>query len=112
MSEIGQKIIAETRKVAAETPGFVYRGLCQYVDGGRPACLIGHALWNLGLIDETLEHLSVNDDAVRFVTNHLDIALDEAEESWLNLAQSRQDNGFPWGTSVVRADERWKTSLS
>jgi hypothetical protein len=105
MSELGQKLIAEVRAVAAETPGLVYRGLCQYVYGGRPACLIGHALWNLGLIDETLEHRSVNDDGVRFIANHLDIALDDAEETWLALTQSGQDNGAPWGTAVANADE-------
>lgn len=105
MSEIGQKLIAETRKVATEKPDFVYEGVCQYVDGGEPACLIGHALWNLGLIDESLEFRSVNDDGVRFVANHLGIALDDAEESWLLRTQSRQDNGLPWGAAVVYADE-------
>lgn len=105
MSEIGQKLIEETRKVAAERSDFVYQGFCQYVDGGKPACLIGHALWNLGLIDESLEFRGVNEDGVRFITNHLDIALDDAEESWLTSAQSGQDHGISWGMSVVRADE-------
>lgn len=105
MSEIGQKLIAETRKVATENPDFVYEGVCQYVDGGKPACLIGHALWNLGLIDEALERQSVNDDGVRFITNHLEIALDDSEESWLTRTQSGQDNGISWGMSVVHADE-------
>lgn len=105
MSEIGQKLIAETRKVAAERSDFVYQGFCQYVDGGKPACLIGHALWNLGLIDESLEFRSVNEDCVRFVANDLNIALDDSEEDWLMNTQSGQDHGTSWGMSVVRADE-------
>lgn len=106
MSELGQKIIAETRKVAAERPEFVFKDWCQYVADGQPACIMGHALWNLGLVGPTLEGHAINEDGLDQILDHLDLAIDEPEREWLLCAQEQQDCEYPWGEAVAYADER------
>src|SRR6185437_3695800 len=91
---------AETRKVAEANPDFVFEGDCQYVQDGKPACLIGHALWNLGLIDADLESRSYNDDGVDMIKQRLNIDIDDDEEIWLAEAQSAQNRRRPWGEDI------------
>lgn len=106
MSDLGQQIIEETCKVAKANPSFVYDGDCIYVRDDQPACLIGHALWNLGLIDISLGHHVVNSCGVSRVAEFLKIPLDDAEEYWLTEAQSAQDEGDTWGDAIERANDR------
>lgn len=103
MSEKGAAIIAAIREVAAESPDFVYKGMCQYVVNGQPGCLVGHALWRLGLIDEGIERYNTND--LKIKAFDLAWAFDRAELAWLGHVQNRQDRGAPWGVAVKDADE-------
>lgn len=111
MSELGKKIIAEVRKVAAEKPDFEYRGVCRYVVDAQPGCLVGHALWNLGLIDEDFERHPANDEDVDYVAEYLAYKrnvcddFDSQELDWLSRAQHTQDDKTPWGECVALADE-------
>ena len=115
MSEFGQKLIEETRRVAAERADFVFDGDCLYVCDGEPACLLGHALWNLGVIDSALEisyiHISAgerlgsnNNVAIRDLADKLGLCMDESEFAWLEDAQWAQDVGRSWGYAVAYAD--------
>lgn len=105
MSEIGKQIIQAVRDVAAAKPEYVYKGLCFYVLDGCPACLIGQALWNLGLISAAIEYRSGNRGGVEEMFEDLGIAVDPDEQTWLELAQDAQDSEKPWGESVRRADD-------
>lgn len=107
MSEFGQQLIEETKKVAANNPDFVYkkeRG-CVYVRNGQPSCLIGHALWNLGLIDASLETCSDNESGVEEIIDALHLNVDGDEQVWLDNAQSSQDIGKSWGQAISLADK-------
>ena len=121
MSEIGQEIIAEVRKIVAKKPKFIYRkprvpdnygkpvSTCFYVYGSAPSCILGHALWMLDLIDETLEKSTVNQSAFargwinRFIPELDD--LDQSEWDWLAWVQEGQDEALPWATAVKNADD-------
>lgn len=106
MSEIGQKLIDEIREIVAKEPDFVFKDHCRYVVAGSPACLIGHGLWNLKLIDEEFENKQANHEDISTITHAvLGLELDEDEEEWLSTVQSLQDSGGAWGYAVETADE-------
>ena len=111
MSEDGQKLIAAVRAVAAEQPDLVYTDACQYVvkDGPgeyRPGCLIGHALWRLGMIDSFwYGDSSRNISQITALTK--EFRLDTEEAYWLGVAQDEQDAQEPWGVAVRAADDRF-----
>lgn len=118
MSEIGQSIIDAVRKAAANNPSFVYSNpglsgmdgnFCVYVKDGKPSCIIGHALWDLGIIDAELERHSFNCVGVDDVLSWLSAMpggpeLDSNEISWLSHAQAGQDAEKPWAEAVEWAD--------
>jgi hypothetical protein len=117
MSEIGQSIIDAVRKAAANNPSFVYSnpglsgmsGNCVYVRDGKPSCIIGHALWDLGFIDSALEKDFLNAVGVDDVFCWLPALQDEPmldpnEISWLSHVQAGQDAEKPWADAVEWAD--------
>lgn len=104
MSELGQKLIEETRKVAAERPDFVYPGQCYYVEHGQPGCILGHVLWNLGIIDEDFSRLDENGLSIPRAFPKLGIEIDSDEFHWLSRVQHAQDSKQPWGEAIKEAD--------
>lgn len=109
MSELGQQIIAEVRKIVAEDPSYRYEsGRCAYVLYGQPACLIGKALWNLDVIDASLEtHLGgVNTEEVDTLAGALGLDIDPDEMLWLRAAQTTQDEHETWGYAIEVADRK------
>lgn len=117
MSDIGEKIIAAVRGVAARNPSFVYpnpgvhgavdtMAYCVYVREGGPSCLVGCALWDLDLIDTSLEEHPYNtvgvDDLLVAWLDGVELDLDEIE--WLRNVQSGQDAEKPWAEAVKWAD--------
>lgn len=129
MSAIGEQLISIVRAKAAESPDFRYRSplgadaSCVYVYNGCPSCLLGHALWDAGLIDTSFEHLQTekyprpglsgwaNEDGFDEVAEILGLELDPVEQVWLEAAQSAQDDQKTWGRSVELADEAVKEWL-
>ncbi|QRY51822.1 hypothetical protein [Mycolicibacterium septicum] len=111
MSKIGKKIAKEVKRLAAESPDFIYPYEdCKYIHNGEPSCLYGHALFNLGLIDSSFErklgkgHLG-NDTLLNFqpidtVLQQLDIKLDNDEVGAFIGSQDDQDNGRPWDVAA------------
>lgn len=114
MSDLGQKLIGIVRAKAAETPDFVYSTPlvnqqddppCVYVYNGCPSCLIGHALFEAGVITPSLESQTGNSKAFGQLTDELGLELDGDEAYWLRMVQRSQDTHLPWGESVKRADK-------
>ena len=108
MSDIGRKIIDEIRKVVEREPNFVFKDLCHYVVGGAPACLIGHGLWNAGLIDGEFESSHYNDEIVATAFRVLRIEVDDDELLWLRTVQKLQDKQHSWGSAIEQADAELK----
>lgn len=111
-SELGEKIINAVREAAAKAPDFVYNretplGKCIYVKNGQPSCLVGHALWAVGLIDADTEGFSWNDDEISTVVAQSEWGkqLTDGEVGWLEIVQSEQDSGTAWRYAVRMADD-------
>ena len=123
MTEIGQKVISLIRAKAAENPDFMYPVYaypdgdgcvngCVYVWGGKPSCLVGHGLWDAGLIDASFETAGPapgirgpNHEPARVVIDRLGLELSGPERDWIVQVQVAQDEGVPWGDAVRKADE-------
>lgn len=108
MSDLGEKIIAETRKVAASSPDFIYKqinGACKYIDNGSPSCIIGRALWNLDIIDAKCEWDKFANSSIEGVVSQEDWDIDPDEVEWLSDVQNYQDTGYPWGRAISYADD-------
>ena len=130
MSELGQKLIAEVRKVAAERPDYIYQSsgpadACWYMHNGEPSCIMGQAMYRLGAIGPSnpqsgrIENKNVSD-----ALHILNINVDHPEADWLDEVQAAQDGrhlkpfgselGKPlppklsWSAAVAQADERVK----
>jgi len=102
----GNDVVQQIRDIAAQQPERRYDDSCVYVidsiDGPQPGCIVGHALWALGLADETWLGKKDNRSAVL----RLPLALDWAHEDtvWVQRVQNLQDDGVPWGLAVELAD--------
>ncbi|OQW34540.1 MAG: hypothetical protein A4E20_11000 [Nitrospira sp. SG-bin2] len=111
MSENGQKVIAAVRRIAAEQPGKTYVAprttsyvpQCVYVLNGAASCLVGHGLWDAGLIAADFEDCDFNCTGIEYVD---DFEIDRKERTWLAYAQDAQDRGETWSTAVSEADHR------
>lgn len=105
-------VIDEVKTIAAENPDFVYAEnfeTCYYQIDGKPACLLGHALFNVGI---AAEKLASYDEAI--LNSFSFLGKDKAdfqgtvdELGWLDAVQRNQDNRLEpmsWGESVTLAD--------
>lgn len=115
MSEIGQKLIAGVKAAAEERPDYVYErpktpegkpkaASCMYVRDGQPSCIVGHAAFNLGLIDSGFELRPENTGGVSELLDTLGLEVDREELYWLDEAQEQQDTGSRWDAAVANAD--------
>ena len=99
---------AEVKKVAAEQPDYVYEEkYCQYQHGGKPSCIVGHALHRLGVSPETLKVLDEKNGgggipAFGLPNEFPDLIEMDSEASLFALseAQEAQDSRLPWGEAV------------
>ena len=115
-SVLGQQLIESVRKHAARSPRTVYLGPldefgnteCVYVSHGQPSCIVGHAMWDAGLIDAGFEDDGKNGSGIDTLAENwpplASVSDDEAE--WLLTVQGEQDNGMPWQVAVDEADEK------
>lgn len=106
MSEIGQKLIAEIRKAAADNPNkIVGVGKCIYFDvRGAPSCLVGYGLAALGVT--SLGGLDNVEPFDNIYPSLFGGELDDEEASWVQAVQDHQDNQLGWSEAVALAD-RW-----
>lgn len=114
-SELYAKVI----EVAEKNPDVVYRdraielsgvdpGDCEYALNGKPACLVGVALFELGLDIETLKDF---DDSYGVIAEVIDaeqgtiFEVDSPIED-ISVIQSAQDMGTSWGDSIKFLDAK------
>lgn len=76
--------------------------LCLYrrADNGQPACIVGHVLSYLDVLDEAVEMRGAADMGV---TQRL---FDRASLNLLDYVQQHQDEGMTWGEAVERSRPR------
>jgi hypothetical protein len=111
MTVTAAQIISEIRAVAAEQPGYMYLAYhCLYVERSGdvvvPSCIVGHALWRLGVIDEKFYFSSHNDEAVIPTLHMLGIRATRQQLRWLETVQKQQDEGAPCSSTVQTADRK------
>jgi hypothetical protein len=100
-----------TKIVSEQGEDFIYQppegtlGQCQYVHNGRPDCLVGKALYQLGVsVDllRTLDHEGgMNIGKVDLAQLGLDMPPEALEA--LDTAQMLQDGQETWGTALQAA---------
>ena len=83
-----------------EGPGDDWNGACRYAladdsDEPKPACIVGHVLHQVGVLEDFAD--SQRSSAA------LDIPFTREAAHFLNLAQIDQDSGYSWGESVRHA---------
>jgi hypothetical protein len=112
MSEIGQTVIKAIRDVAERHPDYVYPGGldqgggCFYVTDGKPSCLLGHAFWNLDMVDGNIENSDLNHQGILTILDTFGLEdADEPELAWLERVQESQDSGQTWRDAVQFADD-------
>jgi hypothetical protein len=86
------------------------KATCRYVsnDDDAPVCIVGHALFRLGVpLAELVTYEGQAADAVlvSLKTRGFFSEVDEDAADLLTEAQTKQDNGVPWGEAVVLATE-------
>lgn len=95
----------ELRAVAAEQPDVV--AISQYAEGFEPGCIVGTALFNLGVPIEQLQEWDEDADGEGCeVIDLIDLTNNGATDEilWLSSVQSLQDNNYSWGEAVRSAD--------
>lgn len=111
-------LLAEVKRIQADMPDVDYfdrlddimakgyqegvYGECVYVLNQEPACIVGLALYNLGVtIDRLYDYEASGNtniaDIAQSFTNDFDID-SNAALSKLNNIQENQDSGVPWGS--------------
>jgi hypothetical protein len=86
---------------------------CRYTDpfDNVPVCIVGHALFRLGVpLAAIALHEGESADHVLSTFEELGyFEVDEDAADLLNEAQTKQDNGAPWGDAVAMASEALDT---
>lgn len=108
-------VVERVREVAARNPERVYRpplgGERYYVYDGAPASLEGQALWEMGLIDVSLQARWINELGIKDLLRTLKITGTDDEINWLRWSQYYGDHLDPWGTAVEKADDNCARGL-
>lgn len=116
----GEQIIQAIRDVASEKPDFVYArpegsSKCMYMHEGKPSCLIGQALFKLGVIDASIESVPSADHGnsagagslLNYLGEQGKIDVSFSQRRWISEVQWNQDKGATWSDSVQAADEAY-----
>ena len=101
-----QQVIDRIIKLADENPNMVAD--CKYFDQGKPCCIIGHVLADLGAVQDFDESVRVGDytfpnseGADSICWDVFDIEEPEPnEETFLVTVQEVQDEGRCWESAV------------
>ena len=98
-------IISEIRRLAEEFPDRTSQPeYAKEKNGvGQPECIIGHALYNLGVSPEELKYLTGSVEEIP-----LPMYIDGPELRWLNEVQRTQDSGLSWESAVKEADKWYR----
>ena len=102
-----------------DNKGLVYKPpgdskICVYVHGSKPSCLIGRALFRLGVPLETLRTFDDRQDSgIESLVCAGKIDMDNNAMFYATNVQSRQDQGtYPWATCVSEARAQMPTFMN
>jgi len=108
MSKNGIRVIEAVRELASAQPDYVYgQRICVYVERDsvgewRPSCLIGQALWSVGLIDEgwiDANNKLHNTQEIRVINRPCGFGFDDNEVNWLGRVQPTTGLRYHMGRS-------------
>lgn len=104
---------AEVEKVAGENPDFIYDASetgCKYVKDSNPSCLVGQALFRLGVPIDLLKMYDGFADSGAGTVLYEDLYERDDPDAVgkCAVAQNEQDSGASWGTAVHRAKKAMK----
>jgi hypothetical protein len=112
-------VLALKRIVAEKGEDYVYKKVitghdsrCVYFDKekGQPSCLVGHFMYQEGLLTSAEQFDPFEDDnaaqMVRSLVEGGKAYFGQRSEMLLNLVQAQQDSGHTWGNSLEYAIER------
>ena len=103
---------AEVKKVATERPDYVYEKPadgCAYEVDGKPSCLVGHAMFRLGMPLDLIRRCD-RAGAIGHVLDEISGEFDESGDdkrvyrALLMWTQGEQDLGKPWGRAVSESE--------
>jgi len=96
------EVVGAVRRQAAEHPEKTARSC--YIGQDGPSCIIGHALTDLGVGEDTL--IPLNTDSITYLVSFLfpTVARSPQIVEWLQRVQDRQDKGWAWSVAVHDAD--------
>lgn len=102
MSTNGIQVIRAIRAAANRQPDKIVTD-CVYVSSEfLPSCLVGHGLWNTGLIDFSFKDDFKNVEQIWLLSGKF--GFDRIETRWLAKVQETQDNQQFWSVAVRDAD--------
>jgi len=117
----GKKVTKQVRKIAKKNPDFVYtnQGVDDiYEDGGcsyfgrsyddpetGQGCIVGQALQELGITKEEMRDAVIEGLSASEALNVLGISSKTKHDIFLDIVQTRQDNGDTWKKAVEYANE-------
>lgn len=94
--------------------GTEIRGRCVYQRDGAPSCMVGHALFKLGVPVDVLAQLDVasedgepcaiDDSDAYSVLSDAGFVLDSEAAERAAMAQTKQDSGWTWGAALREYD--------
>jgi hypothetical protein len=99
-------VVQTVREIAAERPDHSDAGCVYFHSNGHPSCIVGHALYRLGV---RLRDLSVNNNGDT-IDELAPFTWDEGDVAWLFSVQEYQDRLVPWGAAVEHADRPYKVT--
>lgn len=98
----------EVVKVAAENPDYIYEhDVCRYEMRGKPACIVGQAMYRLGASVDDLAGFDNHGAIGDLVVQRADVfdGSDKMALTALGLTQASQDRLNPWGVAVESAKD-------
>lgn len=98
----------EVVKVAAENPDYIYEhDVCRYEMRGKPACIVGQAMYRLGASVDDLAQFDNHGAIGGVVRDCVDVfsSFDNVSLDALSRAQGYQDQREPWGVAVESAKD-------
>jgi hypothetical protein len=107
-------VVEEVRSIAAKNPDHIYtdkdtsnpNSSCFYERNGKPSCIMGQALFNLGVPIETLSAMDRQTGGIFsfLLTDGVSLRKESNTLYWLCTVQNLQDNLYAWGVAVATAD--------
>lgn len=105
-------VVRETAQKLAEKHPHRTVSSCKYAEKGKPSCIVGSILHELGWSISELEWLNMgdpfgrrqSDSTVRDLVNKNMLDIEDSASQYLDYMQLRQDSDVPWRRAVAEAE--------